>query len=296
MPPTAAGGHVVVADVEPLEPRRREQLHGDCDADLRGAERRRAGVALEQQRGRGQRPRERDDRGGRDERHLHRDHFAGCCDEFGHHFRILRWRQRHGPADRYSSTAASARDAFQLGAESVTAPLTVTPPPPPPPVTLSSLALNPTNVVGPASSTGTVTLSAAAPAGGALVTLSSSNTSVASVAASVTIPGGASSANFTVTASSVTASTPVTIIASLGTVTLTAGLTVAPPAPPPTITRAELNAGQLRLEGSGALPNHSILVDGTALGTSDASGAFKIQVQPFSSPTCVVTVNGGGSS
>src|SRR5437899_5939630 len=34
------------------------------------------------------------------------------------------------------------------------------------------------------------------------------------------------------------------------------------------ITRAELNAGQLRLEGSGALPNHVILVDGAALGTS----------------------------
>src|SRR5262249_58035505 len=72
--------------------------------------------------------------------------------------------------------------------------------------------------------------------------------------------------------------------------------TVTSPAPAPTITRAELNAGQLRLEGRGALPNHAILVDGRALGSSDATGAFKIQVQPFSSATCVVSVNGGGSS
>jgi hypothetical protein len=63
-----------------------------------------------------------------------------------------------------------------------------------------------------------------------------------------------------------------------------------------TITRSELNSGQLRLEGQGAVPNHAILVDGTALGTSDGSGAFKIQVQPFSSATCQVTVSDGTSS
>jgi len=46
-------------------------------------------------------------------------------------------------------------------------------------LSLSSLSLNPTSVTGGNSSTGTVTLSGPAPAGGAQVTLSSSNTTVA---------------------------------------------------------------------------------------------------------------------
>src|SRR5919109_5060632 len=73
--------------------------------------------------------------------------------------------------------------------------------------TVSSLTLNPTSVVGGVqSSTGTVTLSGPAPAGGAQVTLSSSNGS-ASVPASVTVPGGSSSATFTVNTSIVLIST-----------------------------------------------------------------------------------------
>src|SRR2546422_4190253 len=110
---------------------------------------------------------------------------------------------------------------------SKTAAHTVTPSAPPP---LSSLALNPASVVGGAqSSTGTVTLSGPAPAGGAQVTLSSSNTAVASVPSSVTVPAGATSATFTVTTSAVAASTPVTISASYGGVSKAASLTVTPP-------------------------------------------------------------------
>jgi hypothetical protein len=55
--------------------------------------------------------------------------------------------------------------------------------------------LNPTSVVGGNASTGTVTLSAAAPAGGAAVTLSD-NSSAAGVPASVTVAAGATSAKF----------------------------------------------------------------------------------------------------
>ena len=57
--------------------------------------------------------------------------------------------------------------------------------------TLSSLSVSPSSVVGGLqSSTGTVTLSGPAPAGGAQVTLSSSNTNVARVPASVTVTAG----------------------------------------------------------------------------------------------------------
>jgi len=91
------------------------------------------------------------------------------------------------------------------------------PPPPPPPasVTLSALSLNPTSVVGGNSSAGTVTLSAAAPAGGAAVSLSD-NSPAASTPASVTVPAGSTTASFTITTSAVSTSTPVTNLAAFG--------------------------------------------------------------------------------
>jgi hypothetical protein len=105
------------------------------------------------------------------------------------------------------------------------------------PTSLSSLALNPTSVVGGAqSSTGTVTLSGPAPAGGTQVLLSSNN-GAASVPASVTVLAGSSSATFTVSTSVVVTSTPVTVSASFAGLTLTATLTVNPAAVPPSITK-----------------------------------------------------------
>ena len=94
------------------------------------------------------------------------------------------------------------------------------------PSTLSSLTLSPSSVTGGSSSTGTVTLSAAAPSGGAVVSLSSSNTGVATVPASVTVPAGATSATFTVSTTVVMDTTTVTISASYNGTTQTATLTV----------------------------------------------------------------------
>jgi hypothetical protein len=63
------------------------------------------------------------------------------------------------------------------------------------------------------------------------------------------------------------------------------------------VTRAELSNGQLRVEGNGAKPNASVVVNpGTVTGTSDATGAFKIQSSPYSSSTCKVTVSDSVSS
>ena len=92
--------------------------------------------------------------------------------------------------------------------------------------TLSSLTVNPTTVTGGSSSTGTITLAAAAPSpNGATVNLSS-NSSAASVPASVTVPAGSSSANFTINTSSVTVNVPVTISATYNNAILTTTLTV----------------------------------------------------------------------
>src|SRR4051794_31613300 len=63
------------------------------------------------------------------------------------------------------------------------------------------------------------------------------------------------------------------------------------------ITRSELNSGQLRVEGTGALPSHAITITpGPVTGTSDSSGSFRIQKSPYSSSTCQVTVSDGVTS
>jgi hypothetical protein len=60
---------------------------------------------------------------------------------------------------------------------------------------ISKVTINPTAVNGSASTTGTVTLAAAAPPAGALVSLSSNSTAL-TVSTSVTVPAGATTATF----------------------------------------------------------------------------------------------------
>ena len=67
----------------------------------------------------------------------------------------------------------------------------------------SAVALNPASVTGGTASTGTVTLTSAAPTGGAVVTLASS-AAAATVPASVTVSAGATSATFSIGTASVT--------------------------------------------------------------------------------------------
>src|SRR5258708_4290718 len=126
-------------------------------------------------------------------------------------------------------------------------------------VALSSLSLNPTSVTGGNSSTGTVTLSGAAPAGGAQVSLSSNN-SAASVPSSVTVPAGATSVTFPVRTSAVAASTPVNISASYGGVTLTATLTVNPAPVAPSITAQPVS----QTVTAGQTATFSVTASGTA--------------------------------
>jgi hypothetical protein len=84
----------------------------------------------------------------------------------------------------------------------------------PAPVTLSTLSLSPTSVLELDPATGTVTLSGPAPAGGIVVTLSSSNTAVATVPSTVTVAAGQTSATFQVATRGVSADTQVTITAT----------------------------------------------------------------------------------
>ena len=81
------------------------------------------------------------------------------------------------------------------------------------PAAVRSLTLTPAQLGGQ-KSTATVVLTGIAPNGGASVALASSNSSVAQVPATVTVPAGLTSATFTVTTSTVQAQTAVTITAT----------------------------------------------------------------------------------
>jgi len=91
---------------------------------------------------------------------------------------------------------------------------------------LVSLTLNPTAVVGGATSIGTVALSAPAPSEGIVVQLSSSHPYRAVVPATVTILSGSSTANFSITTTKGNRKITVKIKASQGSIIKTATLTV----------------------------------------------------------------------
>jgi uncharacterized protein (TIGR03437 family) len=90
---------------------------------------------------------------------------------------------------------------------------------------LQSLVLSSSSVAGGTGVTGTVTLTAAAPVGGAVVTLASSSTA-AKAPSSVTVPAGGTSATFNMTTSAVTSNTNATITATYGGTSASAVLAV----------------------------------------------------------------------
>ena len=163
-----------------------------------------------------------------------------------------------------------------------------------PSASLSSLAVNPTSVVGGNSSTGTVTLSGPAPSGGAQVALSSSNTTAARVPASVTVAAGATSAAFTVSSSVVSASTAVTISVSYGGVSRTASLTVKP-VPPPAPTLASLTLSPTSVIGGLQSSSGTVFLSapaptgGAQVTLSSSSGAASV-------PSSVFIPAGAGSA
>ena len=94
------------------------------------------------------------------------------------------------------------------GTSQKSATLTVTPP------TLMEISVSPNAVLGGTNATGTVTVNGIAASSGLVISLASNNLS-ATVPKTVTIPGGASSASFTVTTHGVSATTLAMISASL---------------------------------------------------------------------------------
>jgi len=123
------------------------------------------------------------------------------------------------------ASAITATITATYNSISKTAALTVTPL-----AVLSSVSVSPTSVTGGTSSTGTVTLSSAAPSGGISVALSSNN-AAAAVPANVIVAAGGTTATFTTITTAVASAITATITATYNSVSKTAALTVAPPAP-----------------------------------------------------------------
>lgn len=120
---------------------------------------------------------------------------------------------------------------------------------------LTAVAAAPTAIPGGATASLTVFLGGRAPAGGVLVMLVSSNTSLAPVPDSILIPEGTTSATFSVPTGAVSAAKPVLITGSDGTVTQTAVLTVIPVAlqsltfSPSPVTGGASTTGTVALNG-----------------------------------------------
>lgn len=113
------------------------------------------------------------------------------------------------------------------------------------PPLLSAVSVTPATVVGGNAAIGTVTLSAAAPAGGTTIALSTPLPNVAVLAASVNVPAGATTATFSIATLPVGEIFSVNIFADLAGTGRQALLMVTPgtgPVPPPTQAALTVNA------------------------------------------------------
>jgi hypothetical protein len=122
----------------------------------------------------------------------------------------------------FAALSASDFEVIELGWKPTGAPAAA----------LASIGANPTSVAGGSGATGTVALTAGAPAGGVLVTLWSPSAAV-QVPASVTVAQGATSATFAIATTTVTTTTATTIAATYAGVTRSVAFTINAPAPPP---------------------------------------------------------------
>jgi len=143
--------------------------------------------------------------------------------------------------------------------------------------------LTPQAVTGGGTIQGVVHIQNAAPAGGQVYTLTSSNPSAATVPASVTVPAGASSASFTVTTRAVSVSTPVMLTVWSEGNGEHPVLWVDPGAPPPpgTVTLSSLAISPASVAG-GASASGTVTLTGAAaaggatVGLSSSSGAATV--------------------
>jgi hypothetical protein len=150
------------------------------------------------------------------------------------------------------------------------------------PVVLNSVTPSVSGATGGTNISATLFLNGNAPAGGAAVTLSSSNPAAAQVPASVTVPAGQGFQGFTITTSPVTADTAVTITGTYG-VSQTATITVLAGASNTGLRSPTANAADSGGDGNGFESNPA---NGQA---DDAASAVDIDSGTASSTSCTST-------
>jgi hypothetical protein len=179
---------------------------------------------------------------------------------------------------------------------------------------LTSLSVSPASVIGGDAATGTVTLGAPAPAGGALVTLSDT-LAATSLPASVMVPAGQTSASFTIPSSFVSSLQSGTVTASYRGVSRTSALSVRPVALisleliPNPVKGGKQVSGQVTLDhaaGPGGLvvqltsSNVSVAepTSGTVtIGAGKVSATFTLKTKKVSvTTTATITASANGSS
>jgi hypothetical protein len=180
------------------------------------------------------------------------------------------------------------------------------------PSSLKSLTISPATISGGAQPQGIVMLNGQAPAGGAVVSLSS-NSPVVSPPASVTVAPGSFSASFPIPTSNVTANTTATVTAtyngasSQAQVTLTAqqppsSLTLSPTSTTgtggssfATVTVASASSTDEVLQVSSSNPSIASVPNGVTIPAGSTTGGFNIFTTSVSTQTVVtISVAGGG--
>ena len=167
------------------------------------------------------------------------------------------------------------------------------------PLQLSSVTASPSVVTGGQNSTGTTSLTAPAPAGGATIALGSDKAS-ATVPANVIVNAGASSATFPIATTPVAASVTATISASYAGITKTTAVTISPPVPssltlsPSTVNAGSSSTGTVTLNG--AAPAVGTVVALSSSKPSVASVPTSVTVPPGSSSATFIVNTSPGSS
>ncbi len=179
------------------------------------------------------------------------------------------------------------------------------------PAELSSVSVSPSTVTGGLSATGSLSLTAPAPTGGATVNLFSDDPADV-VPAAVTIDAGSTSANFAVTTLPVRSTTGVTITAAYDGAVKTATLTVKPAVlsslslNPSTVYGGSTSTGTVRLSGpapsggivvalSSSKPKKAVVPPNVTVAEGSSLAAFTIKTAAVNSKTsAMISASFGG--
>jgi uncharacterized repeat protein (TIGR03803 family) len=142
------------------------------------------------------------------------------------------------------------------------------------PLPVASVTISPNPMTNGSPATGTVTLSAPAPAGGTVVDLSTNNEGAAQVPRSVTVAGGATSARFTVSSDyPIFGTASLLLFASVSGAGISAPLTVLPASTEPSPTTSAVTIASLTLDATSVRGGTGTVGRVTLVGPAPAGGA-----------------------